>query len=130
MTVGLILDTDKLIEMGMMKCAVVYDDGSISRGCHGPGAVDKSGNLCTCTVNNEFKGCGKEYSNSKDYEAVLAGCGTKCHPKRESYKCNTVWWCDDHYTHDEIVDDYSNNDWSKLSQCKLHVLDKKTIQNL
>tara|TARA_Y100000389_G_C17462232_1_gene522694 strand:- start:53 stop:2983 length:2931 start_codon:yes stop_codon:yes gene_type:complete len=123
-TIGLILDTDILIQMGIMKCAVVYDDGSVSRGCHDPTSVDSQGNSCTCSINDNFKGCGKDYSNSKDYEAVLAGCGTKCHPHKSTYKCNEVYWCQDNYTDEQIIKDYSNNDWNELSQCKLKVLDK------
>ena len=123
-TIGIILDTDILIQMGIMKCAVVMDDGSISRGCHGPGDVDSDGNICTCSVNDDFRDCGKKYSNSKDYEAVLAGCGTKCHPYKNSYKCNTVYWCQDHYSDEKIIKDYSDNNWHNLSQCKLRVLDK------
>ena len=120
-TIGLILDTDILIQMGMLQCGTVLDDGSVARVCH------DSKDDCSCIKNEEFKSCND--SEAKEFNAVISGCGTKCKPDNNSgYKtCNKVYWCDDHYTDEKILNEWSKSTesgWHNLKECKFRPLDK------
>ena len=116
-TVGIILDTQLLINMGILRCGNPQDDGSVGRGCH-----DYDDNN-TCTYNGDDCKCkdnGKCYDQA-DYMSILAGCGEKANSR---HGCNQVYWCgiSTGDTNTELVKKFGDGTYSS-GDCMFKVVD-------
>jgi hypothetical protein len=117
-TIGVILDTQVLIDMGILRCANQQDDGSIARGCHDYDeknvCIDGDGKQCECKNNGKC-------SDQADYMSILAGCGEKANSR---YGCNQVHWCGINTgdTNSELVRKFGDGTY-KSGDCMFKVVD-------